>query len=69
VTVALGLGCLIVRGLSVRAAHLNIVTNDQRGLILLDLGIVPPAPVRARLAAGTATRTAVTGDTPHARRS
>lgn len=66
VTVALGLGCLIVRGLSARAAHLNIVTNDQRGLILLDLGIVPPAPVRARLAVGTATRTAVARETPHA---
>lgn len=32
---------LVVRTMANQAAHLNIVTNDHRGLILLDLGIVP----------------------------
>jgi hypothetical protein len=66
VTVALGVGCLIVRGLSARAAHLNIVTNDHRGLILLDLGMVPPVHGRVRRASAPVARTTVAGETPHA---
>jgi hypothetical protein len=31
----------IVRSASAEAARVNVVTDDQRGLILLDLGIPP----------------------------
>jgi len=65
-TAALVVACLIVRGMAARAAHLNILTNDHRGLILLDLAVVPQPRNHARPVARTVMPTRPTTETPHA---
>lgn len=65
-TAALVVACAIVRGMAARAAHLNILTNDHRGLILLDLGVVPQPRDRVRPGAHTVMPTRPTTETPHA---
>ena len=48
VTIALAAGWSLVRAWSDDAACVNVLTDYQRGLLLLDLTAVPKAPPRAR---------------------
>ena len=66
VTIGLVAAYCVVRTLSTEAARVNVITNDQRGPILLDLPPLPPRSNKRRPASRVLAQSSVPPEIPHA---